>query len=69
MTTPDERTRAVVDTRWFLEHLSRSNAVPDGVRDTARRLLRHYPGNAHINAAAETWPMRWAPADKRSEGN
>lgn len=43
MTMPDERSRAVVQTREFLVELSRDNSLPDRVRRDAKFLLRHFP--------------------------
>jgi len=43
MTMPDERTRAVIQTREFLRELRGSTALPDGVRNEAKRVLRYYP--------------------------
>ncbi|WP_448091413.1 BPSL0761 family protein [Pseudomonas azerbaijanoccidentalis] len=40
---PDERSRAVVQTREFLVELSRDNSLPDRVRRDAKFLLRHFP--------------------------
>jgi hypothetical protein len=59
MTLPDERYRAVVQTRRFLfdlcnpEHTPR---VPKLVRDTARSMLRHYPSEYEMRQAAESSP-------------
>ena len=59
MTLPDERYRAVVQTRRFLldlcnrEHTPR---VPKLIRDTARSMLRHYPSDWDMNRAAESAP-------------
>jgi hypothetical protein len=59
MTLPDERYRAVVQTRRFLldlcnrEHTPR---VPKLIRDTARSMLRHYPSDWDMNRAAEGAP-------------
>jgi len=59
MTLPDERYRAVVQTRRFLldlcnrEHTPR---VPKLIRDTARSMLRHYPSDWDMNRAAEAAP-------------
>jgi hypothetical protein len=59
MTLPDERYRAVVQTRWFLldlcnrEHTPR---VPKLIRDTARSMLRHYPSDWDMQRAAEAAP-------------
>jgi hypothetical protein len=47
MTLPYERTSAVLHTEEFLRKLSHPyegyKRIPKEVRDTARRLLRHYP--------------------------
>jgi hypothetical protein len=54
MTLPDERFRAVMQTAKFLEALSFSSEtkrIPLAIRQEARRLLRHYPGE---------WDMRHA---------
>jgi hypothetical protein len=59
MTLPDERYRAVVQTRRFLldlcnrEHTPR---VPKLIRDTARSMLRHYPSDWDMNRAASAAP-------------
>ena len=59
MTLPDERYRAVVQTRRFLldlcnrEHTPR---VPKLIRDTARSMLRHYPSDWDMQRAAEAAP-------------
>ncbi|EPJ0603695.1 hypothetical protein N5O88_02365 [Pseudomonas sp. GD03721] len=43
MTTPHERTRAVVQTYDFLVELSKDTSLPERVRRDARFLLRHFP--------------------------
>lgn len=43
MTMPCERTRAIIQTREFLDDMSRDNSLPERVQIEARRLLRHYP--------------------------
>ena len=59
MTLPDERYRAVVQTRRFLfdlcnpEHTPR---VPKLIRDTARSMLRHYPNEYDMRKTAQTSP-------------
>lgn len=59
MTLPDERYRAVVQTRRFLmdlcnpEHTPR---VPKLVRDTARSMLRHYPSDWDMQRTARMAP-------------
>lgn len=70
MTTPEERTQAVMQTKRFLEQLcfdgSTSYEVPEEIRRTARRLLKHYPGAAHLDQAAVAWPSSWTAV--RGEG-
>ncbi len=59
MTLPDERYRAVVQTRRFLldlcnpEHTPR---VPKLIRETARSMLRHYPSDWDLQRAARACP-------------
>lgn len=63
MTLPDERYRAVVQTRRFLidlcnpEHTPR---VPKIIRQHARSMLRHYPSDWEMNQAAEAIPHIFA---------
>ena len=55
MTLPDERYRAVVQTRRFLLDLCNSNhtpRVPKLIRQTARDMLRHYPSDWDMKQAA-----------------
>lgn len=59
MTLPDERTRAVLYTRSFLLSLQipkETPGVPKAIRDEARRLLKHYPGDYHLSLAAKNAP-------------
>ena len=59
MTLPDERYRAVVQTRRFLLDLCNSQhtpRVPKLIRDTARSMLRHYPSDWDMNCAAAGAP-------------
>lgn len=61
MTMPDERLRAVVQTRRFLEELcdpSRAPDIPADARREAHRLLRHYPQDAVLDLATLALP-RW----------
>lgn len=51
MTMPDERSRAVVQTREFLVELSRDNSLPDRVRRDAKFLLRHFPSRDDVALA------------------
>ncbi len=62
MTLPEERTRAVVQTREFLRALCDSEltpGVPTTVRERARGLLHHYPEDHYLDAAAAAWPGHW----------
>ena len=59
MTLPDERYRAVIQTRRFLLDLcnpQHTPRVPKLVRDTARSMLRHYPSDWDMTRAAEGSP-------------
>ena len=59
MTLPDERYRAIVQTQKFLLDLcnpQHTPRVPKLVRETARAMLRHYPTDHDMMAAAETAP-------------
>jgi hypothetical protein len=59
MTLPDERYRAVIWAKKFLEELAFDKTykrVPREVRDTARSILRHYPFESELERAAEKAP-------------
>ena len=59
MTLPDERYRAVVQTRRFLLDLCNSEhtpRVPKLIRDTARSMLRHYPTQYDMEMVADKAP-------------
>ena len=59
MTLPDERYRAVVQTRRFLFDLCNPQHTPRVsklVRETARAMLRHYPSEYEMRQAAESAP-------------
>lgn len=59
MTLPDERYRAVVQTRRFLLDLcnpQHTPRVPKLIRQTARAMLRHYPNDWEMNQAAAGAP-------------
>jgi hypothetical protein len=62
MTTPAERTKAVLDTREFLGLLATAPEVeiPGLVQSVAVCLLRHYPVDVDINASASVLPSVWA---------
>lgn len=71
MTTPDERTRAVMQAKAFLQELCETERFPDvpaEVRRQAHVLLRHYPSAEHLDFAAVAWPQWWAPAGKEASG-
>lgn len=59
MTTPRERTLAVLQTRRFLRQLANMEDLPEAIRLEAERLLRHYPGSVHISYAAVAWPSHF----------
>ena len=51
MTTAIERTRNVVQTRRFLQELSRDLSVSEAVQQQAKNLLRHYPTSEAVKLA------------------
>lgn len=61
MTIPFERTRAVIQTREFLQELQRTPRVLKSVRKEAHRLLRHYPNLSDLNMAHQGAPAWWGP--------
>lgn len=59
MTLPDERYRAVIQTRRFLLDLCNPKHTPRVskiVREHARAMLRHYPSDWEMQRAAEKAP-------------
>lgn len=67
MTVPDERSRALVYTRAFLQDLQDprvTSRVPKTVRDTASWLLRHYPEPYVIEIAHKAAPGWYGPVPK-----
>ncbi len=59
MTLPDERYRAVIQTRRFLLDLcnpQHTPRVPKIIREHARSMLRHYPSDWDMTRAAEGAP-------------
>lgn len=62
MTMPSERTRAVIQTRKFLQRLAvaKEIEIPDHIRVEAHRLLRHYPSDADLQMTALDCPDWWA---------
>jgi hypothetical protein len=70
MTTPTERTKAVVDTRDFLQMLSAGEEVTIRglVQSVAIGLLRHYPLKVDLDVSASALPELWAqPTVERLE--
>jgi hypothetical protein len=63
MTTPFERTRALVQTKNFLLRLSVLGAevVPRAIAVEAEALLRHYPDFTHLELAHQALPMFFGP--------
>ncbi|SMG39856.1 BPSL0761 family protein [Paraburkholderia susongensis] len=69
MTMPEERTKAILETRHFLETLlaSEDEIMWGLVRTMAARLLRHYPQDVDLGVSALALPGVWAPPeDKQS---
>lgn len=63
MTLPDERYRAVIQTRRFLLDLCNSQhtpRVPKLIREHARSMLRHFPSDWEMQQAAEASPHIFA---------
>lgn len=59
MTTPEERTRAVLKTRQLLLDLAnpaRTPNVPEALRQRAETLLRYYPEAADMKIACRACP-------------
>ena len=56
MTLPDERYRAVLQTKVFLVEILHTPRVPKAVKDKARYCLRHYPSDYDMSKAAQTSP-------------
>lgn len=64
MTVPFERTRALIQTKEFLEAMMdprRTPRTPKWMRGKAKSLLRHYPGLAEIEAAHKALPDEFGP--------
>jgi hypothetical protein len=63
MTLPDERYRAVMAAKYFLEDLCSSiktPRVPKDVRERARGVLRHFPSEYELKLAATAVPNIFA---------
>jgi hypothetical protein len=63
MTTACERTKAVIETREFLQTLSSADEVTIRglIRSVAVCLLRHYPLDIDLDISASALPKVWAP--------
>jgi hypothetical protein len=64
MTIPYQRTRALVETKLFLQDLTDPAAtprVPKRFRDAARALLQHYPSLFDIEKAHKELPDVFGP--------
>lgn len=67
MTMPSERTRAVVETRRFLEKLAAGRMVresPQRLQNYAMSLLRHYPSAADMHLTSAALPAWWSPPEE-----
>ncbi|MFM0557610.1 hypothetical protein P0D69_42735 [Paraburkholderia sediminicola] len=67
MTTPHERTKAVIDTRELLQMLASAEQITiDGlVQSVALSLLRHYPLDIDLDVSAAALPGVWAAPEHR----
>jgi hypothetical protein len=57
MTLPDERYRAVVQTKRFLLEILTTPRIPKKIKDDARWCLRHYPDEWDMEQAADGAPQ------------
>ncbi|WP_454826652.1 BPSL0761 family protein [Paraburkholderia xenovorans] len=66
MTTPAERTNAVIETRRFLQMLAYddNHTDPDKIRECAIRLLRHYPLDIDLSVSASALPKVWTAPEQ-----
>lgn len=59
MTLPDERYRSLIQTKQFLIELQRPSMtarVPKHIRHRANLLLKHWPGDYHLEKICEKLP-------------
>lgn len=63
MTSPAERTKAVIDTRDLLEILAvaKDVTIPGLVQSVATCLLQHFPNSIDLQLSACAAPELWAP--------
>lgn len=57
MTTPSERYLALAHTRQFILQIMDDAKLPVELRDTAFRLLKHYPSRFYLNELTEAAPQ------------
>ena len=65
MTTPYERTRALIENKQFLYELQDPKLtprVPAAVRKLAGKLLQHYPSYADIELVHKKLPLIFSPS-------
>lgn len=70
MTIPYERTRAVLQTKLFLEELQDPRKTPgisEEIRYRAKALLRHYPEYYHLREAHRVLPVYFGPRERDGE--
>ena len=58
MTMPNERTRALIQTRNLLVELAQDPGLSESIRRQARQLLRHYPNSNEILLAGKLEEQR-----------
>ena len=57
MTLPDERYRAVIETKKFLESIiTTRSGLSKEMKETARWCLRHYPSECDLDRVSENSP-------------
>ncbi|WP_175701381.1 BPSL0761 family protein [Burkholderia ambifaria] len=66
MTTPYERTKAVIETREFLKLLASCDDVGgrSEIQAFAVRLLRHYPLDIDLDVSAAALPAVWVAPER-----
>lgn len=64
MTMPNERTRALIQTRDYLVELAENSALSASIRRQARQLLRHYP---HANEILRAGQLEEQRVDRLTE--
>jgi hypothetical protein len=67
VTTPHERTRALLQARDLLEELAygRRPVTRQDLRERAITLLRHFPDPGHVALSALALPSIWGDPDTR----